>query len=1078
VRKNFNYKAILTILFLLFSGLSFCHIRQHYSKELFFHRLTSSDGLSQGTINCIAQDYKGFIWIATNDGLNRYDGYNIRVYRNNINDAASISSNQVLKIVPDRKGKIWILTGNGLNLFDPSVDSFTLISNEFLSNQTEIATIAADDTHIWVGTVNSGLIRIDQETLMAESFLHIPANAESISNNGIHYLHVDSGNHLWVCLRNGDFGVFDSKTNTFSPVELLNHRNQKFANNITAIQEDKNGNFYITSNGSSLIYFDTQNHQLRYFRNEFPDGTAIFMDYNSIVLQNDSTLWLGTYDLGLERFDLKTNNFTIFDEGAGNQRLLYPNIRTLFKDKDGNLWIGTYGKGINILNYSHRNFLNFTASAPEKMRLNFSSVRSILQLNDSILLVGGYRGLQKINLKQETTIYWKNPIPYCLLPDISDPDIVWVGSEGWGVYQLNLITGKLQWTGAPKILLSPNEVLKKDIIVYKMLDKDENHFYAVTNYGLSIINRHTYDSKNFYHNPSDNQSLVSGYVTNIFRDNLNRIWVGSQTGNAALFDPVDETFQQINFGTYSSKIESIYCFHQDVNGQLWMGTNIGLIKMGHNGEVERQFSESDGLPNNVVYGILEDAKGNFWLSTNVGISNFNSEDSSFINFTLNDGLPANEFNSAAYFQKGQSRLYFGSVNGMVFFEPDLISTTQKLSQVVITDFKTIGNQQNIQNQVSYTNSIQLSPTQKIMMMDFSTLQYFVSGQTTYEFRLVGEMENFANLEKGRTLTLTLPRPGKHILEVRARNNFGETIEKPLQLNINLLPYFYQTIWFRITILLLIAASVIVLYIFRVKIIQQQKLKLELLVDQRTTQLNETNKELKEANETKDKFFSIIAHDLKNPFNSLLGFTDLLINDWNELSEEEKIEFISIIKNTTEETFRLLMNLLEWSTIQKKQVTFIPDKVLVSEIINETRKHLNPYAYFKNIRIYIDEIPENLIIEADPNMLLTVFRNLVSNAIKFTPKNGQITISAEVRDENIKFCIEDNGIGMTKKVSDNLFKLNLKTPGKGTEGESGTGLGLVLCHEFIKMHNGKLWAESEPGEGSRFYFTIPLMQLNK
>jgi signal transduction histidine kinase len=466
------------------------------------------------------------------------------------------------------------------------------------------------------------------------------------------------------------------------------------------------------------------------------------------------------------------------------------------------------------------------------------------------------------------------------------------------------------------------------------------------------------------------------------------------------------------------------------------------------------------------------------LSTNMGISRFNPGEVSFINFTVNDGLPANEFNNAAWFQYNKSMLYFGSVNGMVLIEPEKVKLSQPISGVAITELKTIGNRITNKNQISYNNSLILEPDQKILMMDFSALQYFASGQTTYEFKLLNKMDQFANLDKGRTLTLTLPGPGNYLLEVRARNNYGQIIANPLQLQIELMPFFYQTAWFRLLIILIIASAIGTVYVVRIKIIQQQKIKLKQLVDDRTKQLNDTNAELKSANETKDKFFSIIAHDLKNPFNSLLGFTDLLINDWKELSEEEKIEFISIIKNTTEETFRLLMNLLEWSSIQRKCVSFNTEKVFIDEIIRETKKHLDPYAFFKNIRISIHNIPADLTVEADPNMLMTVFRNLVSNAIKFTPKNGNIKINARQENDKIICCVEDSGIGMTKDVSDNLFKLRLNSPGKGTDGESGTGLGLILCQEFIKMHHGDIYAESEPGKGSKFCFALPQKQIKE
>jgi signal transduction histidine kinase/streptogramin lyase len=1069
---------LVLLLALPIIGLGYNQAYPELTKEIIFHKLTGDDGLSQGTINTIAQDQKGFIWIGTDDGLNRYDGYNIRVYRNIFDDKTTISSSQIQQALFDSNNKLWIIAGNKLNCFDPKTDVFSVVSNDILKPGMDVTRIAADSANLYIGTKRSGLFVIQLHNNVLTKYSSFDSN-DLIIGKSITQLFVSQSGKIWLGFKNGGIGFINTHNQkpSFVPLTIEGLTNPDEEYSVTGFAEDSKQNLFISVYNHSIFYLDKSALTFKSLRNKFPENNSPFYDINCIIFQNDSLLWAGTDAIGLSRINLSSLEIDHFKETPDVGGLLYHNIKTIFSDKDQNLWIGTYGKGLNIFSPDDSKFIKFNTAKKGYRQLGFTSVRSILQINDSILFCGGYHGLQKIDLKNRNSEFlFQNKIAYCLMHDSSAPDTLWIGTEGQGIFLLDIRTNEITPLNCKKSVDSRKfKIVDPKGHIRQISAIVESKVFIGTTNGLLIYDKKQKTMQEFFHDPDDPTSLTPGFINSIFRDSRNTIWIASGTGHLAIFDEEKETFQRIDLGDYNNYINAIITIHEDRTGGFWLGTNAGLMNYDRKiGEI-RLYTVSDGLSNNVIYGILEDKTGSLWLSTNMGISRFNPEEISFINFTVNDGLPANEFNNAAWFQYNESMLYFGSVNGMVLIEPEKVRLSQPISGVAITDLKIIGNQITNKNQISYNNSLMLEPDQKILMMDFSALQYFKSGQTTYEFKLVNEMDQFAHLDKGRTLTLTFPGAGNYLLEVRARNNYGQTIEKPLQLQIELKPYIYQTFWFKLLIVIIIASSIITMYFVRIKIIQQQKVKLKLLVDQRTNQLNQTNKELKEANETKDKFFSIIAHDLKNPFNSLLGFTDLLINDWNDLSEEEKIEFISIIKNTTEETYRLLMNLLEWSTIQKKQVSFKAEEVLVSEIITESKKHLDPYAFFKNITITLEKIPEKLVIEADPNMLLTVLRNLVSNAIKFTPKNGQIIISTEIINEKITFCIEDNGIGMSKDVSDNLFNLRLKTPGKGTEGESGTGLGLILCYEFIKMHKGKIWAESEPGKGSRFCFTIPLQQ---
>ncbi len=331
-------------------------------------------------------------------------------------------------------------------------------------------------------------------------------------------------------------------------------------------------------------------------------------------------------------------------------------------------------------------------------------------------------------------------------------------------------------------------------------------------------------------------------------------------------------------------------------------------------------------------------------------------------------------------------------------------------------------------------------------------------------------------------------PGEYVLKVKASNNDGVWNENPATLKIIVLPRYYETLWFKLLLVFVVFAGIFTIIIIRFRLINHQKKRLQKLVDERTQELKDaveelaeeikerrkTAEELQEANTTKDKFFSIIAHDLRSPFNTLIGFSDLLVDQWPNLDETDKLEFIKRIKKTSENTFNLVDNLLEWSRLQKGTIEFNPVKCNVKFLSKISIEQLQADAELKEIKINID-IPGFLNVFADQNMIDFVFRNLISNAIKFTPRNGNIFVRAKTHDNRIICQVEDTGLGMKPETIENLFKLGSSKSSPGTEGETGTGLGLILCKEFVKKNQGSIWVESEPGSGSKFFFSLPVSE---
>ncbi len=1058
-----------------------------------FHRLTNKDGLSQGTINCILQDRLGFMWFGTMDGLNRYDGYEITVFRNLPGDTNSISSNVVNQIIEDNEGLLWIITDKGLNVYNPVLNAFRRVRlNTINKTDSEAKINCATIDHsgqLWFGTEDQGIICYSPNSLEQKHYLSTPDKPDGLISNSIKTLFADSRDNLWIGFQLGGMATLDASTGHFTnyyDIPAINYPSANLSINIFA--ETKDHKILIGAHDLSLITYDPE---LKiFYRTNLPNN-KIKSDVLTIrTFEGSKTdqLWIGTDDIGLISLNSKNGDYSIYTQGNSENSLVYNTINSLYIDRDNNLWIGTYGKGINILSHYLKAFYSFTESNSNMMGLSFSSVRSIFEDEDGIIWTGGYNDFNKIDLKSGRTTVRENMVAYSICQDPSDKNLLWVGTEGTGLFKYKKNTG--EFFKFP-VSLTTNENTVVGCGVFEITADNNGFIYFGTEFGLNILDTKTGKFRFFGNVPSDTTSIVPGQIMAIFNDTKNVIWVGSISGGLARFNKSKNTFTRFaeTDGNQESLIGNrINCIYEDAKNRFWIGTNMGLNLMNRESGTFKLYTEADGLPNNFVYGILDDKNGYLWLSTNKGISEFDPDNEIFINFDKADGLPGNEFNTAAFFKKNNQRLYFGGVDGLVAFNPDKIIKNPIPPKVVFTKISKSNNEFVNDTVISYLNQIILQPDDVIVNFEFSALNYINASNCRYAYMIGNLHEQRIDLGHKRSLMLANLNPGEYYLKVKASNNDGLWNETPATLKIVVLPWFYETVWFKLLIIFALLGVMITVFVFRIKLIRKQKELLQSLVEVKTRELKDaiedladeveerkkTADELREANTTKDKFFSIIAHDLKSPFNTLLGFSDLLVEQWAEFDDSEKLEFVKRIKSTSENTYKLVTNLLEWSRLQKGSIDFNPVKTNIRYLADISITHLKHDAELKEIQFQID-IPGFINAFADQNMVNFVFRNLISNAIKFTPRHGLILIGAKSHENRIICKVEDNGVGLSREAMDNIFKLENTISTKGTEGETGTGLGLILCKEFVKKNRGSIWVESTPEKGSKFFFSLPVSE---
>jgi signal transduction histidine kinase len=571
-------------------------------------------------------------------------------------------------------------------------------------------------------------------------------------------------------------------------------------------------------------------------------------------------------------------------------------------------------------------------------------------------------------------------------------------------------------------------------------------------------------------------------------------------------------------------VRSIY---EDKMGHLWVGTKLqGLNLFDRTNKRFIRYTMFDGLPSNSIYCILEDANGNLWLGTHNGISKFNPVAKIFQNFNKDYGLQDNVFTSEAQCRSKSGELIFGGNNGFNIFYPEKIKKEIYYAPLVITSIKIFD--QTICRDLSKPVKLTLTYSQNYISFGFALLDYFNPLQNEYQYKMEGVDNNWVLSGNRHYASYSSLKPGRYIFYAKASNAYGTWNNNDISVEITILPPWWQTWWFKLMFFLILIVSISFAYYLRIKRYREKQKELTVLVRQRTKeishandillerqarieeyakelltrtenlreandvlldnqkliekqaeQLQDSNQQLKYTNEqlailnsTKDRFFSIIAHDLRNPFNTVSGFAEVLQREYKMLPPEKIERFLKLIYISSTNGNSLLENLLQWSRAQTGSITFEPSKLNLSAIADATINMMSGDAVHKNIKIY-SPIDQGITVFADENMLKTIFRNLVSNGIKFTPEMGDITITSTLQKSQVEVTVADTGVGIPSENIAKLFRIETAVTTKGTANETGTGLGLILCKEFIEKHNGKIWVESEVGKGSKFKFTLPL-----
>jgi PAS domain S-box-containing protein len=838
-----------------------------------FEHLSIEDGLSQNAGLDILQDSRGYLWIGTQDGLNRYDGYSFKVYKHDTEDPTSISHNSILKMAEDENGILWIGTwGGGLNRYDPLTETFTSYQhdpNDPTSISDDTVTSIKKDSHgnLWVGTL-SGLDRFDPATSTFEHFRNDSDDPESLSSNVVSVIFEDSNHQLWI--GTGAYGTEGAGLNRFDPStgKVVRYQHSKngpdslSSNNIAAIYEDNDGIFWIATGGFSLTggglnQFDPNTGKAVAYKINPSDPNSIGgNDLMSLWGDSSGTLWIGTWANGLSRMDLSNPGvFTTYqhdpyftDSLSGNE------VWSLFKDRLGILWVGTSHSGINKLSAGAGQFSLYQNNPGDPTSLGINATGAFAEDPHGNIWVATWgAGLDRFNPSTgQFSHYRHNPEDLSSLSDdlfmavyVDEHNAVWAGTLGNGLNRLDPITGKVaHYLHDPE---NPSSLADDNIA--SIISDRNGGLWIGTFGGISHYDPATNRFTNYSSNPEDPNSLSHNMVVSLYIDSKNNLWAGTWGGGLNQLDlnnPLNLNPNSARFTQYhanpddasSLSEDSVWSIHETADGSLWLGTQEGLNKLDPATKKFTHYTEKQGLPNNVVLGILEDDTGDLWLTTNNGLTQFDPRTAAVTVYDSSNGLQSNEFNSNAYYRSSDGTMYVGGVNGFNLFRPENIHPNPVPPQVVLTEFHVYN--QPLPVDLSGSQSIQLNYDQDFISFEFAAFDFQAPQKNHYAYMLEGFDKDWIQAGNRRYATYTNLPGGEYIFRLKASNSDGVWNDTGITIPINITPPFWQTWWFNGALILGIVALVAGGFRWRTTSIREQNIRLESEVMERTVELSDTN----------------------------------------------------------------------------------------------------------------------------------------------------------------------------------------------------------------------------------------------
>ena len=1018
--------------------------------SLFFSRISTDAGLSQSTVFSITQDKQGAMWFATFDGINKYDGYSFTVYRNDPHSLSSIADDMTRVVKTDRRNRIWIGTRKGLSCYDRGNDCFK--NFEYFVNHENIQINAieeiAQDT-LLLGT-NRGIILFDSEKMVfIPPFIACSPCFCILNTDKQIYLGTDDGLLLY------DF----EKQQTFPVFPCLN------GIRIQSILLQTPDKLWIATEGKGLYSIILKTNRIKNYRHIPNDPHSLANDcVRTLTLDAEGKLWIGTLT-GLNIYQDSTDAFdSYFHDPTDNYSLSQNSIRALFTDNQNGMWVGTYFGG---LNYYHelKNRFRHIRQIPRQNSLNDNVISCIVEDENHNLWIGtNDKGINFYDAASRRFHYYtlqtKNHSPGLSSNNIKaiyideETDRAYIGTHGGG---LNVVDRK---SGQITHFTRENSSLN-DRSIYAILPWENHTLLLGALNGLTVFDPRTSSFTPTLTLPPKNGN---NRITVLFKDSSKRLWIGGENG-LSVYQPEASSERFTRQNVFDSAILSdafIHCIIERAPGEIWIGTRQGLFLVNTKNRQTKHYTTQNGLPNNVVYGILTDLEQRLWLSTNNGISRFSPDTETFRNFTQTDGLQNKQFNNYSYCKRSNGEMMFGGINGITAFFPEHLNDNPYTPPAVINELKVSGQPVRpndatkiLDKAIDQTSSITLRASQSAFSIGFVVSNYLSGQHDTFKYRLKGYDKEWHASKEHTASYANLPA-GTYTFQVKAANNNGSWNPIPTELKIRILPVWYKSWW--AIILFCIFGITLILFFLRhiwLRKVMMDKINLERL----------EKRHQEEIYRTKMRFFIHVSHELRTPLTLMVAPLQELQEKTTDPWTQKQLRYL---KRNTDRLLRLVNQLLDFKRAESGTLKLQIVRGNIDPIVREHFTNFEQSARQKNIDYrYDSEIgkQEHLF---DRYYIETILNNLLSNAFKFTETGGNITLRVADANDQLVIEISDTGIGIPIDQQKHIFDYFYQTD----DARSGSGIGLALVSKLVELHKGEITLKSIPGQGSTFTVRLP------